>query len=67
MRSHRLPPEELIKYRQRLTHGCYACMWMGRDKQAFCKIEKVQKIRLGFPNATKEDCKEWRLSSPSRK
>ena len=63
MRFHRLQPDAAMQYRQRLTKGCYACMWFRRDKRAFCQIEKVQKVRLGFPNATQEDCKEWKLTN----
>lgn len=60
MREHRLTPEQLAIYRERLTEGCYACRGQEyKELGSICKVEKKYKISLGFPNADKTNCRFW--------
>lgn len=62
MREHRMTPEQLAMYRERKTAGCYNCIHQITDKlrwKVICRIEDSFNKKLGYPNATRDDCKHY--------
>lgn len=63
MKMHRMTPEELAIYRERKTAGCYNCKNQQLSKLkpiVRCIIEESYRLKLDYPNATRDTCKHYR-------